>query len=173
MGPYGSTSRKHLIRHTARANIRINSRTEPRYGARKDAGGENVGAACGVLNTGNNVGGFIAPVLTPFIASFGGWSSALYFGCFIATLGAAIWFFMDTTGGILVTERSHQSRMRNQIKNGTKNITALTKRVRSCVTDTKAQARPDSKDRACRRQLEGSSSRYVLRCQLPPRPHGS
>jgi hypothetical protein len=68
---------------------------------------------------------------------------------------------------------SHQSRTRKHIKNGTKSITALTKRVRSCVTDTKAQARPDSKDRACRRQLEGSSSRYVLRCQLPPRPHGS
>ena len=76
----------------------------PFWAAAIDAGGENVGAACGVLNTGNNVGGFIAPVLTPFIASFGGWSSALYFGCFIATVGAAIWFFMDTTPPVISRE---------------------------------------------------------------------
>jgi len=67
----------------------------PFWVATIDAGGENVGAACGVLNTGSNVGGLIAPVLTPFIASLAGWSSALYFGCFVATLGVAIWFFMD------------------------------------------------------------------------------
>jgi MFS family permease len=51
----------------------------PFWAATIDAGGENTGAACGVLNTGSNIGGFIAPVLTPFIASLLGWSSALYF----------------------------------------------------------------------------------------------
>ncbi len=69
----------------------------PFWVATIDAGGEDVGAACGVLNTGSNIGGFIAPVLTPFIASLLGWSSALYFGCFVATVGAAIWFLMDAT----------------------------------------------------------------------------
>jgi sugar phosphate permease len=69
----------------------------PFWAATIDAGGEDVGAACGVLNTGSNIGGFIAPVLTPFIASFVGWSSALYFGCLVATFGVAIWFFMDAT----------------------------------------------------------------------------
>jgi sugar phosphate permease len=69
----------------------------PFWAATIDAGGENVGAACGVLNTGSNIGGFIAPVLTPFIASFAGWSSALYFGCLVATLGVGIWFFLETT----------------------------------------------------------------------------
>jgi len=67
----------------------------PFWVATIDAGGEDVGAACGVLNTGSNIGGFIAPVLTPFIASLLGWSSALYFGCFVVTVGAAIWFLMD------------------------------------------------------------------------------
>jgi sugar phosphate permease len=69
----------------------------PFWVATIDAGGEDVGAACGVLNTGSNIGGFIAPVLTPFIASLLGWSSALYFGCFVVTVGAAIWFLMDAT----------------------------------------------------------------------------
>ena len=69
----------------------------PFWVATIDAGGENVGAACGVLNTGSNIGGFIAPVLTPFIASLFGWSSALYFGCLVAAFGVAIWFFMDAT----------------------------------------------------------------------------
>jgi sugar phosphate permease len=73
----------------------------PFWAATIDAGGENVGAACGVLNTGSNIGGFIAPVLTPFIASFAGWSSSLYFGCFVATLGVAIWFLMDTTEPVI------------------------------------------------------------------------
>ena len=69
----------------------------PFWVATIDAGGEDVGAACGVLNTGSNIGGFVAPVLTPFIASLLGWSSALYFGCFVATVGAATWFLMDAT----------------------------------------------------------------------------
>lgn len=67
----------------------------PFWVAAIDAGGEDVGAAGGVLNTGSNIGGFIAPVLTPFIASFVGWSSALYFGCIVAALGVTIWFFLD------------------------------------------------------------------------------
>ena len=69
----------------------------PFWAATIDAGGEDVGAACGVLNTGSNIGGFIAPVLTPFIASLAGWSAALYFGCFVAALGVAIWLFIDAT----------------------------------------------------------------------------
>lgn len=59
-----------------------------------EAGGDNVGAACGILNTGSNVGGFIAPVLTPWIASFAGWSFSLNIGCLLAAIGAAIWFFL-------------------------------------------------------------------------------
>ena len=69
----------------------------PFWAATIDAGGEDVGAACGVLNTGSNIGGFIAPVLTPFIASFAGWSAALHFGCFVAALGVVIWLFIEAT----------------------------------------------------------------------------
>jgi sugar phosphate permease len=67
----------------------------PFWAAAIDAGGEAAGAAGGVLNTGSNIGGFIAPVLTPLIASSLGWSWALYFGCLVAALGVAVWFLMD------------------------------------------------------------------------------
>ncbi len=65
----------------------------PFWKATIEAGKEDVGAACGLLNTGGNVGGFVAPVLTPFIASFAGWTVALAFGCVVAVAGVAIWFF--------------------------------------------------------------------------------
>src|SRR5262249_55760385 len=39
---------------------------------------KQVGAACGILNTGGNVGGFLAPICTPYIAARAGWSWGLY-----------------------------------------------------------------------------------------------
>ena len=69
----------------------------PFWASAIDAGGEDVGAACGILNTGSNIGGAIAPVLTPFIATLVGWSGALYFGCIVALAGVTVWFFLDMT----------------------------------------------------------------------------
>ena len=55
-------------------------------------GGEQVGAACSILNTGSNLAGLIAPVMTPYIASYVGWSWGLNFGCLVVLLGAvAVW----------------------------------------------------------------------------------
>jgi MFS family permease len=68
----------------------------PFWKAAIEVGKEDVGAACGLMNTGGNVGGFLAPMLTPFIASFAGWTAALAFGCVIAFAGVAIWFFLGT-----------------------------------------------------------------------------
>jgi ACS family glucarate transporter-like MFS transporter len=56
--------------------------------------GENVGAAGGIMNSGGNLGGFVAPILTPFISSFAGWTWGLYFGALIAACGAAAWLFV-------------------------------------------------------------------------------
>lgn len=68
----------------------------PFWKAAIEAGKEDVGAACGLLNTGSNVGGFVAPVLTPLIASFAGWTAALAFGCVVALAGVAVWFFLES-----------------------------------------------------------------------------
>jgi ACS family glucarate transporter-like MFS transporter len=57
--------------------------------------GENVGAACGILNTGGNLGGMLAPFITPLIATRFGWSGGLYFGCLMVLLGAATWYLIS------------------------------------------------------------------------------
>jgi sugar phosphate permease len=60
-----------------------------------ELGGREAGAACGIMNTGGNVGGFVAPILTPFIASFAGWTWGLYFGSIVVLVGVVTWLFID------------------------------------------------------------------------------
>jgi ACS family glucarate transporter-like MFS transporter len=61
-----------------------------------DAGGEHVGAACGILNSGGNLGGFLAPVLTAYIASRAGWSWGLYAGAIMIMIGVVTWMFIGS-----------------------------------------------------------------------------
>ena len=65
------------------------------WAAAIEVGGSQSGAAGGILNTGGNLGGLIAPALTPWIAARYGWSESLYFGCFIVLVGAALWFIIN------------------------------------------------------------------------------
>ncbi|PYT31415.1 MAG: hypothetical protein DMG57_05145 [Acidobacteria bacterium] len=60
-------------------------------------GGRQVGAACGIMNTGGNIGGALAPILTPLIASRFGWAGGLYFACGLVLLGMLAWFFIDAS----------------------------------------------------------------------------
>ena len=73
----------------------MSSSDGPFWSSTVQVGRDKAGAACGILNTGSNVGGFIAPVLTPAIASILGWTTALYFACGVAFLGAGAWFFVN------------------------------------------------------------------------------
>jgi ACS family glucarate transporter-like MFS transporter len=57
-----------------------------------EIGGEQAGGAGSILNTGAQIGGFFAPIATPWIASWAGWRWGLYAGCLIALTGvAAVW----------------------------------------------------------------------------------
>lgn len=56
---------------------------------------KQVGAACGILNTGGNIGGFLAPVITPYIAARAGWSWGLYSGSLMAIVGGIACYFVD------------------------------------------------------------------------------
>jgi MFS family permease len=64
-----------------------------------ETSGSQVGGACGVLNFGGNLGGFFAPVLTPFIASHAGWSWGLYAGSLLVLAGAVACYFVDLGSG--------------------------------------------------------------------------
>lgn len=57
--------------------------------------GKQAGAAGGLMNTGGNVGGGLAPVLTPLIASYYGWSAGLYVGAAVALVGVIAWLRID------------------------------------------------------------------------------
>jgi ACS family glucarate transporter-like MFS transporter len=66
----------------------------PFWAALIDEGGSHVGAAGGIMNGIGNLGGLLAPVLTPYIAARAGWSWGLYFGSFVVLAGAVTWFFL-------------------------------------------------------------------------------
>ena len=72
------------------------------WAATIDVAGEEVGAACGILNAGGNVGGLIAPVSTPYIAARAGWSWGLYFGSAMALVGSLTWLGVACTRTIVV-----------------------------------------------------------------------
>lgn len=59
-----------------------------------DIGGKARGFSGAFLNTIGNIGGFIAPVLTPFLAESMGWPGAITVACVIAGLGGLIWFWI-------------------------------------------------------------------------------
>ncbi|HLJ16234.1 MAG TPA: MFS transporter [Bryobacteraceae bacterium] len=60
-------------------------------------GQPHVGAASAIMNCGGNVGGMLAPILTPLIATRFGWSGGLYFASALVMAGMLAWFFIDPT----------------------------------------------------------------------------
>lgn len=66
----------------------------PFWAAVTEIGGANVGSASSILNTGAQVGGFFAPLLTPIIAERFGWSRGLYVGILVVCGGALAVYFV-------------------------------------------------------------------------------
>ena len=69
----------------------------PFWASTSGVAGKQVGAACGILNTGGNIGGFLAPIVTPFVASRAGWSWGLHLGSLVAIVGVIACYFVDPT----------------------------------------------------------------------------
>lgn len=61
--------------------------------------GDHVGSASSILNTGAQVGGFFAPVLTPMIAERFGWSWGLYAGVLVVLTGVAALYLVKMQPG--------------------------------------------------------------------------
>ncbi len=66
----------------------------PFWASAIEAAGPNAGSAGGILNGFGNLGGAIAPWLTPRIAARFGWTAALCFASAFVLVGAAAWVFM-------------------------------------------------------------------------------
>jgi ACS family glucarate transporter-like MFS transporter len=56
----------------------------------------------GLMNTFGNLGGWLSPILTAYIATHFGWHRALGFGAVITLISAICWFFVDTSQAIEV-----------------------------------------------------------------------
>jgi MFS family permease len=67
----------------------------PFWASVTEMAGERVGAASSILNAGAQVGGFFAPILTPYIASRAGWSWGLYAGSLVALSGVLAIYIAD------------------------------------------------------------------------------
>lgn len=61
------------------------------WSAATEIGGRARGFAGAFMNTGGNIGGFIAPVLSPLIASNFGWPTAIVFACVVCAGGGLTW----------------------------------------------------------------------------------
>jgi MFS transporter, ACS family, D-galactonate transporter len=55
-------------------------------------GGPRGGTAAGILNTGGNAGGLLAPALTPLIAGLFGWQTGLMLASVVCLAGAVLWW---------------------------------------------------------------------------------
>jgi ACS family glucarate transporter-like MFS transporter len=67
----------------------------PFWASAIDLGGRQAGAAGGLLNSVGNVGGLLAPTLTPYLAQRFGWTYGLHFGSLMVLLGATSWFLIQ------------------------------------------------------------------------------
>lgn len=60
-----------------------------------DIGGASAGSVSGFMNMGNQVGGMITAVLTPWIASRLGWTAAFFVAAALCVVGASAWLLVD------------------------------------------------------------------------------
>ena len=84
--------------------------------------GEHVGGACSVLNTGAQVGGFFAPILTPMIASRAGWRWALYVGCLVSMPMASIKALQADGYGTLVSAGRDEAAMQAAVNTNIEHV---------------------------------------------------
>ena len=65
-----------------------------------DLGHEYAGSVAGLMNTFGNLGGFLSPIVTAYIASEFSWTSALTLASLVTMCSGLCWLVVDTTRGI-------------------------------------------------------------------------
>src|SRR5262245_25003922 len=61
------------------------------WAASVQIGGTHAGTAAGILNTGGNGIGLLAPILTPYLSDLIGWKKALAVAAVVSLLAAVLW----------------------------------------------------------------------------------
>jgi ACS family glucarate transporter-like MFS transporter len=65
-----------------------------------DLGHDYSGSVAGLMNTFGNLGGFFSPIVTAYIASAFGWTSALTLAALVTVVSGLCWLVVDSTRGI-------------------------------------------------------------------------
>jgi MFS family permease len=60
-----------------------------------ELGGKHGGTSAGIFNTGGNIGGVLAPIVTPFISERFGWHWGMSLGSIVCLAGLGLWFWID------------------------------------------------------------------------------
>ena len=63
--------------------------------AATELGGRRGATAAGILNTGGNGGGLIAPIATPALSEIIGWQAGIGLASLVCLVGAALWHWVD------------------------------------------------------------------------------
>jgi ACS family glucarate transporter-like MFS transporter len=84
-----------IVLFFALAHFAIGAAEGPIWATAVDIGASKGGTAAAICNTGGNVGGLIAPVLTPWLALKYGWPAGIGVGAAICVLGAFCWFWIN------------------------------------------------------------------------------
>jgi MFS family permease len=80
----------------------------PYWAAAIDASGKHAGTGGAIFNTGGNLGGMLAPVVTPAVARIAGWSWGLYAGGAVVLAGVAVWLFIGSEPVMRAREAAHE-----------------------------------------------------------------
>jgi sugar phosphate permease len=67
----------------------------PLWATAIDLGGKRGGTSAGIFNTGGNLGGIVAPVLTPAVSEVYGWEVGISLGAIFCLIGVILWIWID------------------------------------------------------------------------------
>jgi len=64
----------------------------PTWVAALEIGGKHCATSAAIVNTGGNLGGLLAPVVTPYVASAYGWNAGFIVASLVCLVGVVQWF---------------------------------------------------------------------------------
>jgi MFS family permease len=67
----------------------------PCWATAVELGGRRGGTSAAIVNTGGNLGGLIAPVVTPWVGHLFGWNCSIALGSFACLIAVALWLGID------------------------------------------------------------------------------
>jgi MFS family permease len=86
-----------IVTWFALAHATLGASEGPFWATAVDIGGAKGGTAAAICNTGGNLGGLLAPVVTPWVSGHLGWPWGIGLGGVICFLGALCWRGIDPT----------------------------------------------------------------------------